>query len=70
MSLRRGSYRLVGSCEVGVALSKREEARTPRRLPVKSTASCGETAERTAERAWKRSTPDSVSLERVIPCAV
>jgi hypothetical protein len=70
MSLRRGLYCSVRSCEVGVALSKREEARTPKRLALKSTASCGKRAERNAKCAWERPTPDSATLERVIPCAV
>jgi hypothetical protein len=70
MSLRRDLYRSVRSCEVGVALNKREEARTPKRLAAKVDRLVWERAERNAECARERSTPDSVRLERVIPCAV
>jgi hypothetical protein len=36
MSLRRGLYRSVKTCEVGVALTKREKAWTPKRLAAKA----------------------------------
>jgi hypothetical protein len=46
MSLRRDLYRLGRSCEVGVALNKREEARTPKRLAAKVDRLVSERAER------------------------